>query len=58
MGCERRGNGITMAEYEDNHFFLVFDITSTREASESLTLFPELTGAGVTLKLTFAVALT
>ena len=58
LGFERSGNGITLAEYEDNHFFLVFDLTSTREASKSLTLFPELTGAGLTLKLTFATALT
>ena len=39
-------------------FFLMFDLTSTREASKSLTLFPELTGAVLTLKLTFAAALT
>ena len=58
MGCERRGNGITMAEYEDKHFFLLFDITSTREASKIMTLFPELTGALLTLKLTSAAALT
>ena len=57
LGFERSGNGITLDEYEDNHFFLVFDLTATREASKSLTLFPELTGAGLTLKLTFAAAL-
>ena len=45
LGFERSGNGITLNEYEDNHFFLVFDLTSKREASKSLTLFPELTGA-------------
>ena len=42
---KRSGNGITLDEFEDNHFFLVFVLTSTREASKSLTLFPELTGA-------------
>ena len=57
LGFERSGNGITLDEYEDNHFFLVFDLTSTREARKSLTLFPELTGAGLTMKLTFATAL-
>ena len=57
LGFERSGNGITLDEYEDNHFFLVFDLTSTRGASKSLTLFPELTGAGLTRKLTFAPAL-
>ena len=43
---ERGGNGITLEDYQDNHFYLIFDLTSTREASKSLTLFPELTGAG------------
>ena len=57
LGFERSGNGITLDDYEENHFFLVFDLTSTREASKSLTLFPELTGAGLTLKLTFCKAL-
>ena len=37
------GNGINFKNFED-HFVLVFDPTSTREASKSLTLFPELTG--------------
>ena len=57
LGFERNGNGITLDDYEENHFYLVFDLTSTREASKSLTLFPELTGAGLTLKLTFSKAL-
>ena len=54
LGFERSGNGITLDEYEDNHFFLVFNLASTREASKSLNLFLELTGAGLTMKLTFA----
>ena len=41
------GNGIGFKNFED-HFVLVFDLTSTREASKSLTLFPELTGASLT----------
>ena len=56
LGFERGGNGITLQDYQDNHFYLVFDLT-TREASKSLTLFPELTGAGITLKLSFSKAL-
>ena len=46
-----------MADFEENHYFLVFDLTSSREAGKALTLFPELTGAGITLKLSFAEAL-
>ena len=57
LGFERGGNGITLEDYQDNHFYLVFDLTSTREASKSLTFFPELTGAGKTLKLSFSKAL-
>ena len=53
-GCG--GNGIAFKNFED-HFVLVFDLTSTREASKSLTLFPELTGASLTLKLLFEKAL-
>ena len=57
LGFERGGNGITLEDYQDNYFYLVFDLISTREASKSLTLFPELTGAGLTLKLSFSKAL-
>ena len=57
LGFERVGNGITLEDYQDNHFYLVFDLTSTREANKSLTLFPELTAAGITLKLSFSKAL-
>ena len=53
----KNGNGIKMEDFEDNHFFLVFDLTSTEEASRSLTLFPELTGSSLTLKLYFSNAL-
>ena len=49
------GNGIAFKNFEDD-FVLVFDLTSTREASKSLTLFPELTGASLTLKLLFEKA--
>ena len=36
---------------------LTFDLTSSQEASKNLTLFPELTGAPITLKLFFSEAL-
>ena len=58
LGFERSGNLITLTENEGNHFFLVFDLTFTREAIKSFTLFPELTGDGLTLKLTFVAYLT
>ena len=57
LGFERSGNGITMEDSQDNHFYLVSDLISTREANKSLTLFPKLTGAGITLKLFFNKAL-
>ena len=50
------GNCIQFKNFED-HFVLVFDLTSTREASKSLTLFAELTGGSLTLKLSFEQAL-
>ena len=46
-----------MSGFEENHYLLVFDLTSSREAGKALTLFPELTGAGNTLKLSFTEAL-
>ena len=49
----KSGNGITLEDFEDNHFFLVFDLTSTEEASKSVTLLPELTGSSLKLKLYF-----
>ena len=57
LGFGKSGNGIKLEDFEDNHFFLVFDLTSTEEASKSLTLFPELTGSSLTLKLYFSKAL-
>ena len=54
---ERGGNGDFLEDCQDNHFELVFVLTSTREASKSLTLFPELTEVGIALKLSFTDAL-
>ena len=50
------GNGIKFKNLEDL-FVLVFDLRSTREASKSLTLFTELTGGSLTLKLSFERAM-
>ena len=58
LGFTKGGNGIEMNDFEENHYFLVFDLTSSREAGKAFTLFPELTGAGITLKLSFTEALT
>ena len=58
LGFTKGGNGIEMTDFEENHYLLVFDLTSSREAGKALTLFPELTGAGITLKLSFIEALT
>ena len=58
LGFTRGGNGIEITDFEENRYFLVFDLTSSREAGKSLTLFPELTCAGITLKFHFSEALT
>ena len=50
LGFTKGGNGIEMNDFEENHYFLVFDLTSSREAGKAFTLFPELTGAANTLK--------
>ena len=55
-GFTKSGNGIRLEEFEDNHFILVFDLTSTEETSKNLTLFPELTGSSLNLKLYFSKA--
>ena len=58
LGFTKGGYGIEMNDFEENHYFLVFDLTSSREAGKAFTLFPELTGAGITLQLSFTEALT
>ena len=57
-GFTRGGNGVENTDFEENHYFLVFDIASSREARKSLILFPEPTVAGITFKLHFLEALT
>ena len=51
LGFERGGNAITLEDYQDNRFYAVFNPTSKGEASKSLKVFPELPGAGITMKL-------
>ena len=51
LGFTKNGNGIRLEVFEDNLFILVFDLTSTEEASKNFILFPELTGSNLTLKL-------
>ena len=58
FGFTKSGNGIKMSDFEENHYLLVFDLTSSRAAGKAFTLFPELAGAGITLKLSFTEALT
>ena len=57
LGFAKSGNGIKLEDFDENHFFLGFDLTSTEETSKSLTLFPEVTGSSLTLKLYFSKAL-
>ena len=57
FGFTKSGNGMRLEYFGENHFILVFDLTSTEEASRNLTLFPELTGSSWTLKLYFSKAL-
>ena len=57
LGFTRGGNGIEMADYEANHYFFVFDLTSSRDTGKALTLIPELIGASFSLKLSIAEAL-
>ena len=57
FGFNKNGNGRKLEDFEEIHFFLVFDLTSTEEASRNLTLFPELTGSSLSLKLYFSTAL-
>ena len=54
LGPSKNGNGTKPAKFEDNHFSLVYDQTSTEGAKKILTLSPELTGSSFTFKLYFS----
>ena len=56
LGFSNGGHSVPPTDF-DNHFVLVFDLTSTQEASQQLTVFPELTGAALNLCLEFTKAL-
>ena len=58
LGFTEGGNGMQMSHFEENHYFQKLDWTLPREAGKALTLFPEFTVAGITLKLSFMEALT
>ena len=49
------GHGIPLNEFP-NHYILVFDLTSTQEASHDF-IHPELTNASITVELKFGTAL-
>ena len=52
---DRGGHGISLSDYQ-NHFVMVFDLTSTQEASHDF-IHPEPTNGSVSVELTFARAL-
>ena len=56
LGFQNGGNKISLEHFQDK-FIATFDLTSSQEASKNLTLFPELTGAPITLKFLFSKAL-
>ena len=49
------GHGISLEDYP-NHFFMVFDLTSTEQASHDF-IHPELTNCSVSNELKFSAAL-
>ena len=49
LGFKKGGNKISLKDFV-NKFIVTFDLTSSKEASKNLTLFPELKGAPITLK--------
>ena len=49
------GHGISLTEYP-NHFVMVFDLTSTQQASHDF-IHPELTNCSLSVELKFSVAL-
>ena len=55
LAFHEHGHGISFKEYA-NHYLLVFDLTSTRQASHGFIL-PELTSASIPISLRFDTAL-
>ena len=56
LAFEQHGHGIPFEDYS-NHYLMVFDMTSTQQASHDY-LHPELTNASISLSLRFSSALT
>jgi hypothetical protein len=56
LNIEQDGPGILLADY-DNHYILVFDLTSTQQADTEV-YYPEVVGAGIRIELFFGTALT
>ena len=50
------GHGIPLSEFS-NHFIMVFDLTSTQEATHDF-IHPELTSSSISVELKFDTALT
>ena len=57
LGITENGNGTELEDSKENHFFIVFYLTSKEEASRSLTLFIELTGSSLVVKMYFSITL-
>ena len=49
------GHGISLSDYP-NHFIMVFDLTSTQQASHDF-IHPELTNCSISIELKFSAAL-
>ena len=49
------GHGISLSEYP-NHYIMVFDLTSTQQASRDF-IHPELTNCSISTELKFSAAL-
>ena len=49
------GHGISLTDYP-NHFIMVFDLTSTQQASHDF-IYPELTHCSISVELKFSVTL-
>ena len=56
LAYAENGHGITLSEFS-NHFLMVFDLTSTQEATHDF-IHPELTNSSISMELKFDTALT
>ena len=56
LNFDQDGPGISLVDY-NNHYILVFDLTSTQQADTEV-YYPEVVGGGIRIELYFATALT